>query len=310
MAKSLNEKRRHIKEPLSDRIFLLIVHLLLLFALVVTLYPVIYIFSASISNPSAVNSGEMWLLPIDITWEGYKVLLENNDIWLGYYNTIIYTVVGTSINLLVTIPGAYVLSRKDFQARDFVTKLLIFTMFFSGGLIPSYLLVTGLGLNNTMWALILPGAASVYNVVVTRTFFETNIPDSLTEAAFIDGASDFQIFGRIVLPLSKPILAVMALFYGVGHWNQFFNALIYLDDREKYPLQMILREILVQQDLSSNPSVGSMTSEQAQFIHSQKELSAILKYGVMIVASVPVIMVYPFIQKYFVQGVMIGSIKG
>ncbi|MDN6161537.1 MAG: carbohydrate ABC transporter permease [Atopostipes sp.] len=310
MAKSLNEKRRHIKEPLSDRIFLFIVHVLLLFALVVTLYPIIYIFSASMSNPSAVNSGEMWLFPIDITWEGYKVLLANNDIWLGYYNTIIYTVVGTAINLLVTIPGAYVLSRKDFQARGFVTKLLIFTMFFSGGLIPSYLLVTGLGLNNTMWALILPGAASVYNVVVTRTFFETNIPDSLTEAAFIDGASDFQIFGRIVLPLSKPILAVMALFYGVGHWNEFFNALIYLDDRKKYPLQMILREILVQQDLSSNPSVGSMTTEQAQFLHSQKELSAILKYGVMIVASVPVIIVYPFIQKYFVQGVMIGSIKG
>lgn len=307
MAASLNKKREHVKEPLGDRIFILIIHIILLFALLVTLYPIIYIFSASISNPQAVNSGEMWIFPIDITWEGYKVLLGNNDIWQGYYNTIIYTVVGTIVNLIVTIPGAYVLSRKDFQGRNFITKLMIVTMFFSGGLIPSYLLITSMGLTNTMWALILPGAASVYNVVVTRTFFESSIPDSITEAAVIDGATDFQLFTRIILPLSKPIIAVMALFYGVGHWNNFFSALLYIDDRKKYPLQMILREILVQQDLSSNPTISQ---SQAQYLHSQQQLSAILKYGVMIVASVPIIIVYPFLQKYFVQGVMIGSIKG
>lgn len=304
------KKNNLIKESFADRIFLISVYILLTLALLVTLYPLLYIVSASISNPAAVNSGEMFLLPIDVTWEGYRLIFANSDIWQGYYNTILYTTVGTLVNLFFTLPAGYVLSRKDFQFRGFVTKLMVFTMFVSGGLIPTYLLVTDLGLGNSMWALILPSAASVYNIVVTRVFFESTVPDELTEAAVIDGATDFKIFFKVVLPLSKPIIAVMALFYGVNHWNNFFSALLYIDDRSKYPLQMFLREILVQQDMSSTPSIGSMSQGQAEFLHSQQQLSAILRYGVMIVATLPIILVYPFLQKYFVKGVMIGSIKG
>lgn len=302
-------KKTTIQESKTDRIFLTIVYLLLFVAFLLVAYPLIYILSASISDPAVVNTGEMWLFPKEVTFEGYRTILQNEAIWRGYLNTIIYTVVGTVINLLVTIPAGYVLSREEFPLKSFFTKVMIITMFVSGGLIPSYILVNDLGLSNTMWALILPGAASVYNIVITRTFFQSTIPEELTEAALMDGASDFKIFSSIVLPLSKPILAVMALFYGVGHWNQYFQALIYIDDRKKYPLQMVLREILVLQDLSSNPST-MMSEETAMYLNEQQNLSAIIKYGVMIVATLPIIIVYPFLQKYFVKGVMIGSIKG
>ena len=277
-------------------------------ALIVTLYPLIYILSASMSDPAAVRTGRMVLWPVDVTLQGYRVILQNASLWRGYYNTIIYTVVGTSINLLLTIPAGYVLSRDDFQLKGFVTKMMVITMFISGGMIPTYILVNNLGITNTMWALVLPGAASVYNIVITRVFMSTTIPDELTEAAVMDGANNFKIFTAVVLPLSKPIIAVMALFYGIGHWNNFFNALLYLDDRSLYPLQMVLREILVLQDLASNPDV--ISEEQALYAHSQQQLAAVMKYGVMVVATAPVIMVYPFLQKYFVKGVMLGSIKG
>ena len=309
MAQSTITESSVIEESKTDKTFLAIVYVFLILAFIVVFYPLIYIVSASLSDPSAVNSGAMWLLPKEITFEGYKTIIQNPGIWRGYLNTIIYTVVGTSINLLVTIPAGYVLSRDNFPLKGFFTKMMVITMFVSGGLIPMYILVNNLGLGNSMWALILPGAASVYNIVVARTFFQSTIPDELIEAALIDGASDFKIFMSVVLPISKPIIAVMALFYGVGHWNQYFDALIYIDDRRKYPLQMILREILVLQDLSSNPS-GSMSEAQAKFINRQQNLGAIIKYGVMIVATLPIILVYPFLQKYFVKGVMIGSIKG
>lgn len=302
-------KKSTIKESKTDRIFLGFVYLLLIFALVIVAYPLIYIASASISDPSVVNSGEMWLLPKEITFEGYTTILQNKDIWRGYFNTVIYTVVGTALNLFVTIPAGYVLSRKDFPLKGIFTKMMVITMFISGGMIPSYILVNNLGLTNTMWALILPGAASVYNIVVTRTFFQSSIPDELTEAAIMDGATNFKIFTAVILPLAKPIVAVMALFYGVGHWNQYFQALLYIDDRSKYPLQMVLREILVLQDLSSNPST-MMSEATAEYLNQQQNLSAIIKYGVMIVATLPIIMVYPFLQKYFVKGVMLGSLKG
>lgn len=302
-------KKSTIKESKTDRIFLAFVYAMLIIALVIVAYPLVYITSASISDPSVVNSGEMWLWPKEITFKGYTTILQNKDIWRGYFNTIIYTVVGTSLNLFVTIPAGYVLSRKDFPLKGLFTKMMIVTMFVSGGMIPSYILVNNLGLTNSMWALILPGAASVYNIVVTRTFFQSSIPDELTEAAVMDGATNFKIFTAVVLPLSKPIVAVMALFYGVGHWNQYFEALLYIDDRSKYPLQMVLREILVLQDLSSNPST-MMSEATAEYLNQQQNLSAIIKYGVMIVATLPIIMIYPFLQKYFVKGVMLGSLKG
>ena len=297
-----------IKESVGDRIFLVCVYIFVTLALIVTLYPLIYILSASMSDPAAVRTGRMVLWPVDVTLQGYRVILQNASLWRGYYNTIIYTVVGTSINLLLTIPAGYVLSRDDFQLKGFVTKMMVITMFISGGMIPTYILVNNLGITNTMWALVLPGAASVYNIVITRVFMSTTIPDELTEAAVMDGANNFKIFTAVVLPLSKPIIAVMALFYGIGHWNNFFNALLYLDDRSLYPLQMVLREILVLQDLASNPDV--ISEEQALYAHSQQQLAAVMKYGVMVVATAPVIMVYTFLQKYFVKGVMLGSIKG
>ena len=205
-------KKSTIKESKTDRIFLAIIYAMLIFALVIVAYPLIYIASASVSDPSVVNSGEMWLWPKEVTFEGYTTILRNKDIWRGYINTVVYTVVGTSVNLFVTIPAGYVLSRKDFPLKGIFTRMMVITMFISGGMIPSYILVNNLGLTNSMWALILPGAASVYNIVVTRTFFQSSIPDELTEAAIMDGASNFKIFSAVVLPLSKPIVAVMALF--------------------------------------------------------------------------------------------------
>ncbi|MGX0267710.1 carbohydrate ABC transporter permease [Enterococcus casseliflavus] len=298
-----------IKDTRADKIFLIFVYVFLAISLLIVLYPLIYIISASISNPHLVNSGEMWLLPKGITLEGYRTLLGNSSIWRGYLNTIYYTVLGTSINLLVTLPCAYALSREDFYGRRAFTNFMLVTMFLSGGLIPSYLLIRSLGMLNTVWALVIPGAVSVYNVVVTRTFFQSTIPREMEEAAIVDGCSDFRLFMQIVLPLSTPIIAVMALFYGVGHWNSFFNALIYLSDRSMYPLQMILREILILQDMSSN-TVNNVTSEMANMLYSKQQLAQVIKYGVMIVSSLPIIIVYPFLQKYFVKGMMVGSIKG
>ncbi|MGH1632409.1 carbohydrate ABC transporter permease [Enterococcus casseliflavus] len=298
-----------IKDTRADKIFLIFVYVFLAISLLIVLYPLIYIISASISNPHLVNSGEMWLLPKGITFEGYRTLLGNSSIWRGYLNTIYYTVLGTSINLLVTLPCAYALSREDFSGRRAFTNFMLVTMFLSGGLIPSYLLIRSLGMLNTVWALVIPGAVSVYNVVVTRTFFQSTIPREMEEAAIVDGCSDFRLFMQIVLPLSTPIIAVMALFYGVGHWNSFFSALIYLSDRSMYPLQMILREILILQDMSSN-TVNNVTSEMANMLYSKQQLAQVIKYGVMIVSSLPVIIAYPFLQKYFVKGMMVGSIKG
>ncbi|QGH36632.1 ABC transporter permease subunit [Gracilibacillus salitolerans] len=295
-------------ETKTDKLFKFFVYICLTIALIVVLYPLIYIISASISNPTYVNSGKMWLLPKDITFEGYRLIFGNDSIWRGYLMTVVYTGLGTFINLLVTIPAAYALSRKDFYGRGFFTAIFVLTMFFTGGLIPTYLVVRDLGLIDTIWAMVLPNAAAVWNIVIARVFFQSTIPKGLEEAATIDGASNFKLFFKIILPLSAPIIAVMALFYGVGHWNGYFNALIYISDRDLFPLQLVLREILVLQDMSSNSA--TMTGDTAQLIHSNQQLAAIIKYGVMIVSSLPVIIVYPFLQKYFVKGVMIGSLKG
>ncbi|PWU67302.1 carbohydrate ABC transporter permease [Gracilibacillus dipsosauri] len=295
-------------ETKTDKFFKLIVYFCLTVALVVVLYPLIYIISASISDPTAVNTGEMWLLPKDVTFEGYRLIFGNDSIWQGYLMTLVYTALGTFINLLVTIPAAYALARKDFYGRGFFTAIFVLTMFFSGGLIPTYLVVRDLGLIDTIWAMVLPNAAAVWNIVIARVFFQSTIPKGLEEAAIIDGASNLKLFFKIILPLSAPIIAVMALFYGVGHWNGYFNALIYISDRDLFPLQLVLREILVLQDMSSNNT--NITGETAQLINSNQQLAAIIKYGVMIVSSLPVIIVYPFLQRYFVKGVMIGSLKG
>lgn len=297
-----------IKESRTDRIFVICNKMLVWVFIIIVSYPLIYIISASISDPQYVNSGEMWLFPKEITFEGYKRVFQNSEIWLGYKNTIIYTVFGTFINLAVTLPLAYALSRTDLAGRNIIMIALVFTMFFEGGLIPTYILVRDLGLINTIWAMVLPNAAAMWNVIVTMTFFRVSIPKGLEEAAEIDGASQIRIFFQIVIPLSAPIIAVMALFYGVGHWNQYFGALIYLQDRDMFPLQLFLREILVQQQLTAE-LLQQAGSGGAEALSSHARIADIIKYAVMIVSAAPLLIVYPFLQRFFIQGIMIGSLK-
>ncbi|MEO2206988.1 carbohydrate ABC transporter permease [Paenibacillus pabuli] len=298
-----------IRETRQDKIFLTLNYIYVTIAFLLVAYPLVYMISASISNPKEVASGAMWLFPKDITFEGYERVLQDQRIWSGYANTILYTVVGTAVNLAFTIPAAYALSRRDLVGRGFFMGTFMFTMFFGGGLVPSYLLIKELGMINSMWALILPSAASVWNIIVSRTFFQGTIPSELQEAAQIDGCSNFKLFFKIVLPLSMPIIAVMALFYGVGHWNSYFSAMIYLNDSAKYPLQLVLRQILVLQEMSAQGS-GMMDGSAASALNNKAEVAALVRYAVIIVSTLPIIIIYPFLQRYFVQGVMIGSVKG
>ncbi|MBE9918277.1 carbohydrate ABC transporter permease [Paenibacillus donghaensis] len=298
-----------VKETKRDKVFLICNYFYVFLAFLIVFYPLVYMISASISDPKYVASGEMWLWPKGITFDGYKRVFENSSIWIGYGNTILYTVVGTTINLLVTLPAAYALSRKDFVGRNFFMGMFMVTMFFGGGLVPTYLLVKQLGMINTMWAIVIPSAASIWNIIVSRTFFQSSIPKELQEAAQIDGCTNMRLFIKIILPLSMPIIAVMALFYGVGNWNSYFSALIYLNDSAKYPLQLVLRQILVLQEMAAQGG-GAIDASTAAAMNSKAEIAALVKYAVIIVATIPVIVIYPFLQRYFVQGVMIGSVKG
>ena len=300
-----------VQETKIDKIYLGFIYLYVMGALIITLYPLIYILSASISTPAYVNSGEMWLWPRGVTWEGYQIIMSNDFIWRGYFNTIFYTLFGTLINLAVTLPVAYSLSRPEFYGKKWFLIFLTVPMFIGGGIIPFFLLLQQLNMFNTVWALVLPGATGLFNIVMTRTFFQQTIPRAMEEAAIIDGANDFAIFFRIILPLSGPIIAVMALFFGVAHWNNWFNAMLFISDRSAWPLQMVLREILVQQDLTSMPdSAMGMDASAAQLIMMRQQMAQVIRYGVIVVSTLPVILVYPFLQKYFVKGVMIGSVKG
>ncbi|WP_425423451.1 carbohydrate ABC transporter permease [Schleiferilactobacillus shenzhenensis] len=304
--------RNHlIQDTRADKVFKSFLFIFVFLAVVIVLYPLIYIISASISDPFAVNSGKMWLWPVGFTGQGYNIIFHYGDIWRGYGMTIFYTVVGTAYNLVLTIPCAYAISRRDFSGRRWFTSFMLVTMFVGGGLIPTYLLIRALGMVDTVWALIIPGGASIYNIIVTRAFFDSSIPWEMQEAAKIDGASDFQLFFKIVLPLSAPIIAVMALFYGVGHWNSYFDALVYLQNKALYPLQMVLRQILVLQDIQTGANAsGAISASTAKAAFSQQQLVAVIKYGVMIVSTLPVILAYPFLQRYFVKGVLVGSLKG
>lgn len=293
-----------VKESAGDRLFDIINYILLAIVLTIVLYPLIFVAVASISNPAAVVKGEVWLLPKDINFAGYEKVFANKEILNGYMNTILYTVVGTIVNVGMTILAAYPLSRKDFRGRNIFTALFVFTMFFSGGLIPTYLIVKDLGMTNTMWALIIPNAVAVWNIIIMRTFFQQSIPFEIQESAQMDGCGNFKILLRIILPLSMPILAVMTLFYSVAHWNSFFSALIYLTERDKYPLQLFLREILIQ----SNMQDMIQTSEES-LAKTIMEAESI-KYALVIVANLPILMLYPFLQRYFLKGMVIGAIKG
>lgn len=300
-------KRTKMRMTKGDVVFTICNYIFITLAVVITLYPLVYVLSASISEPTKVNSGEMWLWPVDITFAGYRRVFNNPDIWSGYANTIFYTVFGTLVNLVLTIPCAYALAKKHLPFKKGISFIILFTMFFSGGLIPLYMLVDTLHLLDTVWAVVLPTAASAYNIIISRTFMETTIPEGLEEAAEIDGCDPFRTFFKIILPLSAPIIAVMALFYGVGHWNSYFNEMIFLTDRSKLPLQVILREIIVVTQINTS---GQTTNMEAQTAAEMQQLAGIIKYAVMIVSSLPIIIVYPFLQRFFVKGVMIGSIKG
>ncbi len=297
-----------MKESRGDKIFNIIIYIFLSIILVVVLYPLIYITSCSFSDPQAVSAGEVWLWPVRPTLLGYRTIFENRDISTGYLNTIYYTTCGTILAVMMTMLAAYPLSRKDYKLGNKIMLIFTFTMFFGGGLIPTYLLMSSLGLVNTRAVMIIPGALSVYNVIITRTFLKSTIPSELLEASQIDGCSDFKFFIKVVLPLSKAIIAVIALFYAVGYWNSYFNALVYLHDRNKYPLQIILREILIQNRMDAEAlASGKMSVDD---IAVRQSIFELLKYSLIIVASLPVLCIYPFVQKYFVKGVMIGAIKG
>lgn len=291
----------------QDKLFLWFNRLFLLLLLFIVLYPLIYITSASISDPIVVNQGKMWMFPKAITFEGYVRVFQDSQIWNGYRNTVFYTVVGTLISLLLTIPASYALARRDLSGRSFMMGLIVATMFFNGGLIPTYLIIKDLGMLDTVWAILIPGAVSAWNLIVTRTYFQMSIPRELEEAAFMDGCSNTRLFASVVLPLSMPIIAVMALFYGIGQWNAYFNSLIYLSSQKLYPLQLILRDILVLNQLSAQMLMGGGDTDS---LAMQAKLAESIKYSTIIVSSLPVIMIYPFLQRYFIKGVMLGSIKG
>lgn len=297
-------KPNKIKEPLGDRILLVFVYLVLLALTLSVLYPLLYIFSSSLSSGSAVVSGRVWLIPVDLSFKAYEQIFRSSQLMLGYYNSIVYTVIGTIINLGFTILIAYPLSQRNFVGRNLFMMIMMFTVFFSGGLIPTYLLVKNLHMLDTRWALWLPGAFSVFQVVVARTFFQTSIPEELQEAAQIDGCGDTRYLLTILLPLSKPIIAVMTLMYAVGHWNAYFDALIYLRSESLFPLQYVLRNLLILN--AADPEMLANTTKQIR----DQGFEQVLKYALIVVACIPVLVMYPFVQKHFVKGVMIGSLKG
>lgn len=296
----------HFKEALGDRLFSIINYILLSLILVIVLYPLIYILSASFSDARAVTSGQVWLWPVQPTVAGYEALFKNKFLLSGFGNSIFYTLFGTIINVIVTILAAYPLSRPNLPGRTILTFLFFFTTIFSGGLIPTYLIVKELGILNTRWAMLLPGALSVWNLLIMRTYFQTTIPKDLYDAAQIDGCDDFNYLWRVLLPLSGPIIAVVALFYAIGHWNSFFTAMIYLNNKALWPLQLVLREILVQNQIDP----GMMAGMDPQQLALRQQLRELLKYSLIVVATAPLLMVYPFVQKHFVRGIMLGSVKG
>ena len=295
----------------GDIVFEFIVYTLLLLVFIITLYPMVFTLSASISDPGAVSSGKMLLFPVDVTLDGYKYILQYKEIWTGYGNTILYTLCGTTFNLLATLPCAYALAHRKMYGRNFIMLLFVFTMYFSGGMIPSYLNIVDLGLLDTRFLIMIMGLVSTHNLIVARTFFANSIPYELYEAAELDGASHFQSMRMVALPLSKPIIAVQALYYAVGHWNSYFKEMIYLSDRGKYPLQVILREILtLSQYQAEAMEEGGYSVEQMMEMVKNIDTANLVKYCVIVVAVLPMLIVYPFLQKFFDKGVMIGAVKG
>ena len=284
----------------GDRVFELINGLLLIGLAFITLYPLYYVSIVSISHGYAVVRGEVSWWPVQVNLESYRAVLEAPYVLISYRNTIWYTVVGTVVNVALSAFCAYPLAMRHFYGRRFFTAFIVATMFFKGGLIPTYLVVRSLGLLDSMWALVLPTAIVTYYMIIMRTFFQ-NIPEELHDSAYLDGANDIQIFFRIALPISTPIIATMTLFYAVQHWNSFFPALIYLSDRAKYPIQLVLRSMVIE---------GDVANMQVEFQDDERIVDTTVKYAIIMVSTIPILLLYPFLQRYFVKGIMIGSLKG
>lgn len=299
-------KRRHaIHDSAHDRVFDAVVLAVVILITLLIAYPLYFVIIASFSDPGMVATGQVLFWPRGITFDGYNYIFQDHRIWSGYLNTFIYTIFGTLLGIALTVPAAYALSRKDLMGYSPIMKIFVFTMYFSGGMVPIYLVISQLGLINTRFVLILVGSFSAYNLIICRTFFQNTIPLEIQEAAEIDGCSIPHLFVSIILPLSKPIIAIMALYYAVGHWNDFFNALLYINSQDKLPLQMIMRDILIQ-----GQSVATDSTMDPQQVERMQTIAMSIKYGVIIGSSLPILAFYPFIQKYFVKGVMIGSVKG
>ena len=295
----------NLRRTYSDKIFDISNIVIMVVLLFVFVWPLWFVLIASFSNPMAVAKGEVLFLPKDITVSGYQLMLEYKSLWTGYANTIFYSAVGTLLNLILSVCCAYPLATKDFYPRKVITYLLMFTMYFSGGMIPLYLVVKKVGLLDTWWAMIIPNAISFYNCLVVRSYMMNSIPGELKEASTLDGANSAQYLWKVVLPLSKPVLAVVGLYYLVGHWNNYRSALLYIYDEAKYPLQSVLRNLLSSVNYIST---GDVTDpEELEMVYRQSQQ---MKYCVIIAAAVPMLCVYPFIQKFFVKGVMVGSVKG
>jgi len=293
---------KRVHNTIGERLFSLFIGCYVAFSFIVVAYPIYFIFIASFSDPTAVAAGTVWFYPKGINLEGYRTILAYERIWTGYRNTIFYTVFGTLISLAVTLPAGYALSRKDFLPRRLLIFLFTFTMFFSGGLIPTYILISKLNLNNKIWVMLIPFCLNVYNLIIVRSFFESSIPVELQEAATIDGCGDGRFFFSVVLPLSKAIIAVIALYYAVATWNNYFRPMIYIKNNAIQVLQVFLRDILIQNQMLETMSAESLNTVQ--------NLADVIKYGIIIISALPMIMVYPFVQRFFVKGVMIGAVKG
>jgi putative aldouronate transport system permease protein len=304
MAPLFFSHKNRIKDRGIDLAFIVANNLFLVMILVAILFPLIFVVSASFSDPIAVSTGQVFLWPVRFTTKAYSTIYHYSAIWVGYMNSIFYTVVGTLVNIVITVLAAYPLSRKDLYGKNPLLFLFIFTMLFSGGLIPFYLTVNQIGLYNTRWALIIPSALSVWNMMIAITYFRTSIPLEFLEAAQLDGCNDFQFLWRIVLPLSAPMIAVLCLFYAVGHWNEYFGALIFLSNKDYFPLQLVLRDILISSAIDIN------MLRDVETLAERQGLRELLKYALIVVASVPVLAMYPFVQKHFVKGMLLGGIKG
>lgn len=297
-------KKRKIQKAKADVVFDTVNYVILTLAFIIFLYPLVYVVSASMTKPTDVLSGKMWLLPTSFSFEGYARILSYAPLWQSFLNTIYVVVVGTILSLIVTLLAGYVLSRDDFKAKKFFIWVFTVTMFFGGGLIPYYMLITEtLNMRDSLWSLIIPSALSVYNIILVKTYFTSSLPKDIFEAASIDGCGDFRFFVSIATPLAVPIISVIALYNVVGKWNSYFDALIFLQSESKYPLQLVINNLLMENDVSSIGGSGSLSLEHTLTVEA-------MKYGVIVISSLPMLVVYPMVQQYFIKGIMVGSVKG